>query len=94
VQKQKAVLVQCILKHEFAMIALASLHIHRFSHFVLIGDFNINMNNPDDPLYSKVCNIMEVFGLTQVVTKCVLILHKVATALSLTLLWYHHPLSQ
>jgi len=49
---------------------LASLHIYRFSHFVLIGDFNVDMSNPDHPLYSNVCNIMEVFSFTQVVTKC------------------------
>ena len=49
---------------------LSSLRIYRFSHFVLICDFNINMNNPDHPLYSKVCNIMEVFSLTQVVSEC------------------------
>ena len=49
---------------------LASLRLYQFSHFVLIGDFNVNMNNHDHPLFSKVCNIMDLFNLTQVVTDC------------------------
>jgi len=59
-----------VLPIEIRSNFLASLRIYRFSHFVLIGDFSINMNNPDHPLYSKVCNIMEVFSLTQVVSEC------------------------
>ena len=49
---------------------LASLCLYQFSHFVLIGDFNVNMNNHDHPLFSKVCNIMDLFNLTQAVTDC------------------------
>ena len=49
---------------------LASLCLYQFSHFVLIGDFNVNMNNHDHPLFSKVCNIMDLFNLTQIVTDC------------------------
>ena len=47
---------------------LASLYIHQFSNFVLIGDFNVNMKNSSHPLYHKVCSLIEFFSLTQVVT--------------------------
>ena len=32
---------------------LASLHLYQFSHFVLVGDFNVNMNNHDHPYFLR-----------------------------------------
>ena len=39
-----------------------------FSNFVLLGDFNVNIANPDHPLYNKIEELMDSFVLTQVVT--------------------------
>ena len=42
--------------------------ISAFTHFVLLGDFNVNMNNSSHPLYHKVCSLSDYFNLSQVVT--------------------------
>ena len=38
---------------------LASLNISVFSHFVLVGDFNVNINNTSHHLYHKVCSLVD-----------------------------------
>ena len=48
---------------------LASLNIPSFSHFVLVGDFNVNMENQSHQLYYKVHNLFDYFNLTQVVSE-------------------------
>ena len=47
---------------------LVSLNIPSFSHFILLGDFNVDMSNLSHPLYSKICSVLEYFDLSQVVT--------------------------
>jgi len=47
---------------------LASLNISVFSHFVLVGDFNVNINNTSHHLYHKVCSLVDYFNFTQVVS--------------------------
>ena len=47
---------------------LASLNIPHFSHFVLLGDFNVNLRNSSHLLYRKFFSFADVFNLSQVVT--------------------------
>ena len=47
---------------------LAFLDISQFSHFILLGDFNINLRNSSHPLYNTFCNFVDYFSLSQVVT--------------------------
>ena len=47
---------------------LVSLNIPSFSHFILLGDFNVDMSNLSHPLYSKICSVLDYFDLSQVVT--------------------------
>ena len=47
---------------------LASLNIPIFSHFVLVGDFNVNMNDSSHHLHHKVCTLLDYFNFTQVVS--------------------------
>ena len=44
---------------------LESLNIAQYSHFILLGDFNVNFVNSSHPLYSKLCNIMSTYCLSQ-----------------------------
>ena len=39
------------------------------NYFVLLGFFNINVNNPSHPLYSNLYNILNSFSLAQVVSE-------------------------
>ena len=48
--------------------ALPSLNIPIFSHFVLVGDFNLNMNDSSHHLHHKVCTLLDYFNFTQVVS--------------------------
>ena len=48
---------------------LQAVNVHTFSNFVLLGDFNINVNNPSHPLYSNLCNILNSFSLVQVISE-------------------------
>ena len=45
----------------------ATLNISSFSNFVLLGDFNIDCNNPSHFLYPLLSNLMQTLSLTQVV---------------------------
>ena len=45
----------------------ATLNISSFSDFVLLGDFNIDCNNPSHFLYPLLSNLMQTLSLTQVV---------------------------
>ena len=47
--------------------ALFSVDISHFSNFLLLGDFNVDFNNPSCHLYSHVSNLMNTFSLSQVV---------------------------
>ena len=47
--------------------SLVSINHSYFSSFVLLGDFNVNVANPDDFLY-KIEEIMDSFVFSQVVT--------------------------
>ena len=47
---------------------LASLNISVFSLFILLGDFNVNMNDPSHHLYHKVVSLTDYFHLNQVVS--------------------------
>ena len=51
------------------LCTLASLNIPSFSHFVLVGDFNVNMEDPSHQLYHKVHSLLDYFNLTQVVSE-------------------------
>jgi len=44
------------------------IDISQFLNFYLVSDFNVNMSDPSHPLYHKVCNLMDSFSLSQVVT--------------------------
>lgn len=48
---------------------LHNANICSFSNFVLLGDFNVNFNNPLHPLYSHLCSILDNFSLVQVVSE-------------------------
>ena len=48
---------------------LETLNIQSFSNFVLLGDFNIDCNNPSHFLYPLLSNLMQTLSLTQVVTE-------------------------
>ena len=47
--------------------ALFIVDISHFSNFLLLGDFNVDFNNPSCHLYSHVSNLMNTFSLSQVV---------------------------
>ena len=48
---------------------LAGLNISIFPHFLLVEDFNVNMNDPSHHLYHRVCSFSDYFNFTQVVTE-------------------------
>ena len=48
---------------------LDSLSIPSFSFFVLVGDFNVNMEDSSHHLYHKVHSLLEYFNFTQVVSE-------------------------
>ena len=47
--------------------SLQNVNICNFSNFVLLGDFNINYNNPSHPYFTQLCNLIDSFFLVQVV---------------------------
>ena len=47
---------------------LESIGACHFNNFVLLGDFNINYDNPSHPMFSNLCTISSLYCLTQVVT--------------------------
>ena len=60
---------------------LESLNTAQFSNFILLGDFNVNFVNPSHPLYSKLCNIMSTYCLTQIVSECTHVHHNGSTSI-------------
>ena len=44
---------------------MENLNVAQFCNFIFLGDFNINFNDPSHHLYSKLCNISQLFNLTQ-----------------------------
>ena len=48
---------------------LCNLDVSLFSHFILVGDFNVDFLSPNRPLYDKLLSITSCFLLQQVVTK-------------------------
>ena len=49
--------------------ALCNIDVSLFSHFILIGDFNVDVMSPNRPLFSKLMNITSSFLLYQIVTE-------------------------
>ena len=47
--------------------ALFSVDVSFFCNFLLVGDFNVDFNNPSGHLYPHVSNLMHTFSLSQVV---------------------------
>ena len=43
---------------DFLYSSLQTANIHTFSSFVLLGDFNVNVNNPSHPCFNDLCNII------------------------------------
>ena len=60
--------------------------------FCLHGDFNVNFVNPSHPLYSKLCNIMSTYCLTQIVTECTHVHHNGSTSI-IDLVFLSNPAS-
>lgn len=52
---------------DYLCTSLASIDLSRFSNFVLIGDFNINYEDPHHPLYHQLQSVVQSFSLSQVV---------------------------
>ncbi len=48
--------------------SLGTLDIYQFCNFVCVGNFNVNFHNPSHHLYPKLSNILQLLGLSQVVT--------------------------
>ena len=48
---------------------LCSLDVCLYSHFLLIGDFNVDFMSPNRPLFSKLQSIASSFVLSQVITE-------------------------
>ena len=48
--------------------ALEVIDISQFSNFVLVGDFNVDMNNSLHPMFKRVCNILDSYCLSQIVS--------------------------
>ena len=48
---------------------LCNLDVSLFSHFILVGDFNVDFLSPNRPLYHKLLSITSCFLLQQVVTE-------------------------
>ena len=48
--------------------SLEKLNISQFCNFLCIGDFNVDFNDQSHRFYSKLCCILESFGLSQVVS--------------------------
>ena len=71
---------------------LESLNTVQFSNFILLGDFNINFVNPSHPLYSKLCNIMSTYCLTQIVSECTHVHHNGSTSI-IDLVFLSNPAS-
>ncbi len=44
------------------------MDISQFSNFVLIGDFNVDVSNSLHPMFKRVCNILDSFCLSQIVS--------------------------
>ena len=53
--------------------ALCNIDVSLFSHFILIGDFNVDVMSPNRPLFSKLMNITSSFLLSQIVTELILV---------------------
>ena len=69
---------------------LETLNISSFSNFVLLGDFNIDCNNPSHFLYPLLSNLMQTFSLTQVVPEATHLNTKgTATLIDLALVSIH-----
>ena len=49
--------------------SLQDVNVHSFTNFVLLGDFNVNFYNPSHPLFSNLCNIIDCYSLSQVVSE-------------------------
>ena len=49
--------------------ALCNIDVSLFSHFILIGDFNVDVMSPNRPLFSKLMNITSSFLWSQIVTE-------------------------
>ena len=54
------------------------MYIHTSTY---LGDLNVNFVNPSHPLYSKLCNIMSTYCLTQIVTECTHVHHNDSTSI-------------
>ena len=48
---------------------LCNLDVCLYSHFLLIGDFNVDFMSPNRPLFSKLQSIASSFVLSQVITE-------------------------
>ena len=48
---------------------LCNIDVSLFSHFILIGDFNVDVVSPNRPLFSKLMNITSSCLLSQIVTE-------------------------
>ena len=48
---------------------LESLDINQYSNFIMVGDFNVDVSNHSRPLFSKLRDMSESFGLQQMVTE-------------------------
>ena len=44
-----------------------SIDLALFTNFVIVGDFNVDMSTSTHPLFHKVNNIMDTYGLSQMV---------------------------
>ena len=49
--------------------SLCNLDVSLFSHFILLGDFNVDFLSPNRPLFAKLLSITSCFLLEQVVTE-------------------------
>ena len=44
-----------------------SLCITQFSNFIFLGDFNVSVKDSSHPFFQKLCDLMSLYGLSQVV---------------------------
>ena len=45
-----------------------NLCITQFSNFIFLGDFNVNVKDSSHPCYQRLCDLMSLYGLSQVVS--------------------------
>ena len=45
------------------------MDIYKLKNFVLLGDFNVNYDNPSHPMFSNLCTISNLYCLNQVVSE-------------------------